>query len=179
MIRMRFVSTALGAAALVAMLGLAGCAKKATQTTPTPPPAPPTQTTPPTTTPPTTTPPTTTPTLTDEEVIRTQLQPVFFALDSDRLDDGARAALDANAKVMRERAGLRVIIEGHCDERGTVEYNQALGERRADAARAYLVSAGIDGSRISTVSYGKERPFAEGSTEEAWSQNRRAQFSKP
>ncbi len=167
-------------AAVAAVLAVAGCAKKATQAPPTPPPAPPQTTTPP----PTTTTPTTpttpaAPAPTDEEIIAKQLQPVFFALDSDRLDDAGRAALDNNARVLRDNPRLRVMIEGHCDERGTVEYNQALGERRADAAKDYLVRAGVEASRLSTVSYGKERPFAEGSSEEAWSQNRRAQFSKP
>ncbi len=167
-------------AAVAAVLAVTGCAKKATQAPPTPPPAPPQTTTPPPATTPTTppeTPPATSPT--DEEIIQRQLQPVFFALDSDRLDDSGRAALDNDARVLRENPRLRVMIEGHCDERGTVEYNQALGERRAAAAKAYLVQAGIDGSRLSTVSYGKERPFAEGSSEEAWAQNRRAHFSKP
>jgi peptidoglycan-associated lipoprotein len=71
---------------------------------------------------------------------------------------------------------MRLTIEGHCDERGTTEYNLALGQRRADAARNYLVDLGIDGSRLSTISYGEERPFETGHDESAWSQNRRAHF---
>jgi peptidoglycan-associated lipoprotein len=179
MIRPRITLTTIAVAALVLSLGAAGCAKKATQVPPTPPPAPPTQPTTPVTPPTTPVTPPTTPKPTDAEIIANQLKPVFFALDSDRLDDAGRAALDANAKVMRDNPGLRVMIEGHCDERGTVEYNQALGERRATSARDYLVRAGVEASRISTVSYGKERPFAEGATEEAWSQNRRAHFAQP
>jgi len=71
---------------------------------------------------------------------------------------------------------VSITIEGHCDERGTVEYNLALGEKRSGAARDYLVNAGVEASRIQTVSYGKERPFAEGHDETAWAQNRRAHF---
>jgi peptidoglycan-associated lipoprotein len=77
---------------------------------------------------------------------------------------------------MRDRAEVRVLIEGHCDERGTVEYNLALGERRAAAARDYVVNAGIDISRIDIISYGEERPFATGTGEDVWQLNRRAHF---
>ena len=73
-------------------------------------------------------------------------------------------------------SGIRITLEGHCDERGTAEYNQALGERRAQAARDYLVAAGIATSRMEVVSYGKERPFADGHDEASWQQNRRAHF---
>ncbi len=104
------------------------------------------------------------------------LQPVFFAFDSADLDAAARAALDANAQVLRRYPTWVVTIEGHCDERGTAEYNLALGERRAAAARDYLVSVGIAAERLRTVSYGKEFPFDPGHTEEAWAQNRRAHF---
>ena len=71
---------------------------------------------------------------------------------------------------------MTITLEGHCDERGTVEYNQALGEKRANAARDYLVNAGVSAARVQTLSYGKERPFAEGHDESAWAQNRRAHF---
>ena len=74
------------------------------------------------------------------------------------------------------KPGTKILIEGHCDDRGTIEYNLALGERRAKATRDYLVTAGIDASRITTVSYGKERPVCTGQTEECWAQNRRAAF---
>jgi peptidoglycan-associated lipoprotein len=104
------------------------------------------------------------------------LQPAFFAYDSDELTEAARDALTANAEVMRDQAAWVVTIEGHCDERGTAEYNLALGDRRALAAKNFLLSLGIPGDRIRTVSYGKEFPFDPGHDEGAWSQNRRAHF---
>ena len=94
-----------------------------------------------------------------------------------RCRESARATLDQNAKLLRDHSSSRVLIEGHCDERGTVEYNQALGEKRAQAARDYLVAAGIAASSIDIISYGKERPVDPGHDEAAWAQNRRAQFS--
>jgi peptidoglycan-associated lipoprotein len=103
-------------------------------------------------------------------------KPVFFALDSDQLDDAARQVLQDNAKVLKENASFIITIEGHADERGTPEYNLALGERRAIATRSFLVSLGIAADRMQTVSYGKEFPFDPGHTEEAWAQNRRAHF---
>lgn len=104
------------------------------------------------------------------------LKPVFFALDSSEIDSAGRTALDANAAVLKQSASWVVTVEGHCDERGTAEYNLALGERRAAAARAYLVSLGISADRLRTVSYGKEFPFDPGHDESAWSKNRRAHF---
>jgi peptidoglycan-associated lipoprotein len=104
------------------------------------------------------------------------LQPAYFLFDSSDLDATARAALDANAAVLRRYGTWAITIEGHCDERGTAEYNLSLGERRALAARAYLVSVGIPAERLRTVSYGKEFPFDPAHTEEAWSRNRRAHF---
>jgi peptidoglycan-associated lipoprotein len=103
-----------------------------------------------------------------------ELRPVFFELDSYALTGSARAVLDADAAMLRAQTTMRVLIEGHCDERGTVEYNQALGERRANAARDYLVASGIDANRFQVISYGKARPFADGSGETVWAQNRRA-----
>jgi peptidoglycan-associated lipoprotein len=103
-------------------------------------------------------------------------KPVFFALDSDQLDDAARQVLQDNAKVLKENASFLITIEGHADERGTPEYNLALGERRALATRSFLVSLGIGADRMQTVSYGKEFPFDPGHTEEAWAKNRRAHF---
>jgi len=79
-----------------------------------------------------------------------------------------------SARVLKERPNIRFTIEGHCDERGSEAYNLALGSKRADAARAFLVSQGIDPARIDTISYGEERPFATGHDEESWKQNRRA-----
>ena len=104
------------------------------------------------------------------------LKDAFFAYDDYSLSPDARSALAGDAAYLKEMGGLRVTIEGHCDERGTVEYNLALGQRRADAARKYLADLGIDAGRLSTISYGKERPFAPGHDESAWSRNRRAHF---
>jgi peptidoglycan-associated lipoprotein len=101
---------------------------------------------------------------------------VFFPYDSHEIDEGARTVLQANAGVMKKYPSWTITIEGHCDERGTAEYNLALGERRAVAARTYLVSLGIDGARLRTVSYGKEFPFDAGHDEGAWTRNRRAHF---
>ena len=99
---------------------------------------------------------------------------VFFATDSHTLDAEARAVLDTQAAWLTRNSGVRVTIEGHADERGTREYNLALGDRRANAAKNYLASRGIDAGRMSVISWGKERPEAEGSDESAWARNRRA-----
>jgi len=104
------------------------------------------------------------------------LRPVFFQVDSAELDDAGRAAVGANAEILKKNATWIVTIEGHCDERGSAEYNLALGDRRAVAARTFLVSLGIAPNRVRTVSYGKEFPFDPGHTEEAWSKNRRGHF---
>jgi len=104
------------------------------------------------------------------------LKPVFFALDSADVDDAGRAAASANAEVLRRYPTWVITIEGHCDERGTAEYNLALGERRATAVKTYLASLGISPDRVRIVSYGKEFPFNPGHTEEAWAQNRRGHF---
>ncbi len=104
------------------------------------------------------------------------LQRVLFAFDQYTLSDQARETLAGNAAWMKANPGAKVVIEGHCDERGSDEYNLALGERRALAAQAYLVSLGIDSTRLSTISYGEERPLAAGHDEEAWAQNRRDEF---
>jgi len=104
------------------------------------------------------------------------LKPVFFEYDSDELSGEGQKILDENASLLKKNATWTVTIEGHCDERGTAEYNLALGERRAVAARAYLVSLGIPADRLRTVSYGKEFPFDPGHSETAFSKNRRAHF---
>lgn len=104
------------------------------------------------------------------------LKPVFFALDRDELTPENQRTLDEDAALLKKYPTWTVTIEGHCDERGTAEYNLALGERRAVAARAYLVSLGISGDRLRTVSYGKEFPFDPGHDEAAWAKNRRAHF---
>jgi peptidoglycan-associated lipoprotein len=104
------------------------------------------------------------------------LKPAFFRLDSAEIDTTAQQALQLNAEVLKKYSNLQISIEGHADERGTAEYNLALGERRAVAARNYMVSLGISADRVKTVSYGKEFPFDPGHNEEAWAKNRRAHF---
>jgi peptidoglycan-associated lipoprotein len=103
---------------------------------------------------------------------------VFFAFDQYDLDASARGTIEAWARWMKAHEGSRVLIEGHCDERGTREYNLALGARRANAIRDYLIALGVSARRIRTVSYGKERPAVAGSNEEAWAKNRRG-VAKP
>jgi peptidoglycan-associated lipoprotein len=104
------------------------------------------------------------------------LKPVYFDYDSADINEAGRAVLQANAGALKKYATWVVTIEGHCDERGTKEYNLALGERRAVAARAYLMSLGLDANRLRTVSYGREFPFDPGHDESAWLKNRRAHF---
>ncbi len=98
---------------------------------------------------------------------------VFFAYDKFDLSADARRTLERQAAWLKQYASVRLAVEGHADERGTREYNLALGERRANAAKDYLVALGVPASRLTTVSYGKERPSVLGSNEAAWSQNRR------
>ncbi len=104
------------------------------------------------------------------------LKPVYFEYDSAEVSPQSQKVLDGNAEVLKKYQTWVVTIEGHCDERGTAEYNLALGERRAVAARTYLVSLGIGADRIKTVSYGKEFPFDPGHDEAAWQKNRRDHF---
>ncbi|MFL6843292.1 MAG: peptidoglycan-associated lipoprotein Pal [Allosphingosinicella sp.] len=99
---------------------------------------------------------------------------VFFDTDQYDLDDRDRATLDSQARWLQANANVRVTIEGHCDERGTRDYNLALGDRRANAAKNYLAARGVSPSRMTVISYGKERPEALGSDEDSWAQNRRA-----
>lgn len=102
---------------------------------------------------------------------------VYFELDSDRLTAEAEERLRTKAAIMRANPSLELRIEGHADERGSTEYNLALGQRRAEAVRSFLSGYGITGNRLATLSYGKERPAVEGSNESAWSRNRRAEFA--
>jgi len=104
------------------------------------------------------------------------LKPVYFELDSSELSAANQKTLDENAALLKRYPSWAVTIEGHCDERGTAEYNLALGERRAGTARTYLVSLGIAADRLRTVSYGREFPFDPGHDEAAFSKNRRAHF---
>ena len=101
---------------------------------------------------------------------------VFFDFDKSDLTPEARATVEALAVWMNNYPATTITIEGHCDERGTREYNLALGERRSSSVRDYLAALGVDSNRLSTISYGKERPAVLGSNEEAWAQNRRDVF---
>jgi peptidoglycan-associated lipoprotein len=157
---------------LASATGLAACAKKAPETTPPPPLTTPTAA--PTGTP--TTPP-------NGPAVGTQghfsqavgsSTTIYFDTDRYNVDSQDAAALQAQAQYFARYPQITFTIEGHADERGTREYNLALGERRANAAKAYLVSLGVDANRISVVSHGKERPVALASNEAAWAQNRRA-----
>ena len=122
----------------------------------------------------------------DEEAIRNRsledlnrdspFMPAFFGLDSAELDDAGRAVASANAEIMKKYPTWIITVEGHCDERGTAEYNLALGERRAVAVKTYLVGLGVAPDRLRTVSYGKEFPFDTGHNDAAWAKNRRAHF---
>lgn len=109
------------------------------------------------------------------EVVR-NFQKVNFAFDSTTMVGDAGSAISANAKILQEFPNVRVEIQGHCDERGTTDYNLALGQRRAEAVKSRLVGMGIPSARLTVVSYGKERPVASGSNESSWAQNRRAEF---
>jgi peptidoglycan-associated lipoprotein len=105
-----------------------------------------------------------------------QLQRIQFDFNMSSITGSAQTVLDENAKCLKQKPDLKITIEGHADERGTTEYNLALGERRADAARKYLQKLGIDAARLKVVSYGEERPLDPAETEDAWSKNRRAEF---
>lgn len=115
---------------------------------------------------------------TAEPTLEQSLQTVYFDYDSAVLRDDTRRLLDKNAEWLKANPAVRVQIEGHCDERGTEEYNLALGERRANSVKQYVIKAGVDGARVFTISYGKQRPVDPGHDEAAWSKNRRAQFSR-
>lgn len=104
------------------------------------------------------------------------MQPVYFDFDQAAIRSDARDAMKENAEWLKAKADATVRIEGNCDERGTIEYNQALGQRRAAAAKKYLTNLGINASRIKLISYGKERPSCSESAEDCWQQNRRADF---
>ena len=108
--------------------------------------------------------------------VSSYLKPAFFDLDKADIRGDARDVLAANATWLKKYPSVQFTIEGHADERGTAQYNLALGDRRANAAKDYLVSLGVDASRIKSVSYGKERPFATGHDEDSWQKNRRAHF---
>jgi peptidoglycan-associated lipoprotein len=104
------------------------------------------------------------------------MQTLYFPYDSFVLDTTARNTLKTNIDILKANATVKVQVEGHCDERGGIQYNIALGEKRANAVRKYITDQGIAGDRVTTISYGKERPIAQGSTQDAFAKNRRANF---
>ncbi len=104
------------------------------------------------------------------------LKDAFFEYDKADLRDDARTTLSADAEWLKKYPSTQILIEGHCDERGTSEYNMALGDRRANATKEYLASLGVESGRVKSVSYGKERPFCNESNETCWQENRRAHF---
>ena len=103
-----------------------------------------------------------------------EVEDVFFDFDKYNLSTESKRTLERNATEMKRSNKATLVIEGHCDERGTKSYNLALGEKRAKAAKNYLVSLGVSSSRLTTISYGKERPFSSGHSEDSWAKNRRA-----
>ena len=116
-----------------------------------------------------------------EEVIPTHeqmagMQRIHFDFDQFTLSNEARQTLGANAKYLQAMSDVKVVIEGHCDERGSDEYNLALGESRALAAKNYLISLGVSAKRLSVISYGEEKALVDAHNEDAWAQNRRAEF---
>ena len=118
---------------------------------------------------------------TDVEALRKAIEdglvrPVFFAYDSAELSAEAKATIEENARWFKQYPEANITVEGHCDERGTEEYNLALGDRRALSVKDYLVGLGVVSSRLESISYGEERPFVSGHTESAWAKNRRAHF---
>ena len=106
------------------------------------------------------------------------IEDIFFGYDQYELNDASMAILTKNARILKE-AKVTVVVAGHCDERGTIEYNLALGEKRAKAVHNYLVSLGVPAANVRVTSYGESRPFATGKGESDWAQNRRAHFERP
>lgn len=116
------------------------------------------------------------PMISDSEFFQTRVQDIFFDFDKYNIRSDQQPTADDDASALKDRSTIKFTIEGHCDERGSEKYNLALGDRRANAAKAYLVSHGISADRVDTISYGKERPFDTAHNEEAWAKNRRAHF---
>jgi peptidoglycan-associated lipoprotein len=176
--------------AVVLAIGAAGCAKKTPLPAPPPPPPPlPTAPAPPPTPPPPPAPPPAAPApvaLSEDDIFSRKtldqlnaerpLADVYFDLDESTLRNDARGPLQKNADWMKRWTSTRISIEGHCDERGSAEYNLGLGDRRGSVVKAYLVSLGIPENRIAVVSKGKESPFCTDSNEACWQQNRRGHF---
>jgi peptidoglycan-associated lipoprotein len=114
--------------------------------------------------------------ISDSEFFGANIKDAYFDYDKYNIRDDARAALQGNASAFAERAGIKLTIEGHCDERGSEKYNLALGDRRANAAKEFLASQGVGADRIETISYGKERGVCTEHNEDCWQKNRRAHF---
>ena len=112
-----------------------------------------------------------------EEEFKANVQDIFFDYDTDEIRNDAQATLSKNASYLASHTNVRIVIGGYCDERGSDEYNLALGQRRADATKNALVTAGVGADRIRVISYGKEKPFCAESNESCWQQNRRAGFT--
>lgn len=113
---------------------------------------------------------------TEEELFGRNVKDVYFDYDSDTIRPDQQAALQGDAQFLNQHSSIQFTIEGHCDERGSTEYNLALGDRRANAVRNALTAAGVNASRVKTISYGKEKPFCTESNESCWQQNRRGHF---
>ena len=122
-------------------------------------------------------PPPTTTSLTDEELFARSVKDVYFDYDSDAIRPDQQASVQGDASFLSQHSGIPVTVEGHCDERGSTEYNLALGDRRANSVKNALTAAGVSASRIKTISYGKEKPFCTESNETCWQQNRRGHFT--
>ena len=180
-------TAAIAAFSLILGLAVSACGKKEPAITP-PPPVMPTAPSAPPAPPAPPSAPTAAPTprtgLSEDEIfarasneeVQKEFRDVYFDLDNAVLKDEGRTALTANATYLKRRTSVRVTVEGHCDERGTAEYNLGLGERRANAVKAYLVELGVPANRIVIVSKGKESPFCTESNEACWQQNRRGHF---
>jgi peptidoglycan-associated lipoprotein len=171
---------------LVIVVGTVACGKKKVAPPPPAPPPPTTQAAPPPPPPPPPTPPAPQAQLSEEELFARKsledlnrekpLGDVYFDLDKSDLKDESRTTLQKNADWLKKWGTTKITVEGHCDSRGTTEYNLALGERRASAVRDYLVSLGVPGARIQVISKGKEAPICTEENEGCWSQNRRGHF---
>ncbi|TDI30613.1 MAG: OmpA family protein [Acidobacteria bacterium] len=174
----RLITSILSLVLLVSLAGVTGCKKK--------PPVEPTQPAPPPAAEPAPEPPPPPPAPEPEPApeparpslatLNAQLRLIHFDFDKSAIREDALPILDANAALMQKYPDLKVVIEGHCDERGTIEYNLALGDRRATVARSEMSARGVDSGRISTISYGEERATDPGHNESAWAMNRRASF---
>jgi len=178
---------ALLAAVIVISVGAAACGKKPALAAPAPPPPPPAAPATPPTPPPPPPPPAAPPApaaLSEDEIfkrssleeLQKNLGDVYFDLDESTIRNDARGVLQKNADWMKRWTSTRITVEGHCDERGSTEYNLGLGDRRGAAVRDYLISLGIPGDRVVVVSKGKESPFCRESGEACWQQNRRGHF---